>query len=212
MSLDIELSHLRQNRAARFLTEDYNGVNVPLAGPSPGVGPGVVSNNADEDIPEIFAHQHQYNYESEHTYESALIKPRWKRELFELLEHPTSSTGAFLVHILITSLILASAFVTVMETVPAFHSIQTSVWFGVETSLVALFTVEYIARCVAWSGSWTSLFRWVVCAFFLSLPSFPNSYVGCSILRDYRLAIRRTLLYRNNAATRYCVYTSFHAL
>ncbi|KAK0457996.1 uncharacterized protein EV420DRAFT_1748335 [Desarmillaria tabescens] len=49
-----------------------------------------------------------------------------------------------------------------METVPAFHSISTRVWFGFETSLVALFTVEYVARCIAWSGSWMSLLRWMV--------------------------------------------------
>jgi hypothetical protein len=72
-----------------------------------------------------------------------------------LLEHPTS---AFLVHILTTALILFSTIVTVLETAPTFRSTTAGVWFGIETSPVALFTVKYTARSLAWSSSWTSLF------------------------------------------------------
>lgn len=89
--------------------------------------------------------------------------PEWKRTLHAVLEKPASSPAAFLMHIFSTALIVTSAVVTVLETVPAFHSIPISVWFGVETSLVALFTVEYIARFTAWSGSWSALFHWMTC-------------------------------------------------
>ena len=89
--------------------------------------------------------------------------PAWKRELYALLEHPTSSPAAFVVHIFSTGLILISALVTILETVPQFHEISTGTWFGLETSLVALFTIEYIARCVAWSLSWRTLLQWVGC-------------------------------------------------
>ena len=91
------------------------------------------------------------------------IRPRWKRDLYMLLERPTSSPGAFLIHIGTTSLIVISAMVTVLETIPSSHSISGSVWFGLETSLVALFTVEYIARAVAHSYSWSALARWGAC-------------------------------------------------
>lgn len=80
-----------------------------------------------------------------------------------LLEHPTSSPAAFLIHVVTTGIIILSAVITVLETVPAFHSIPGSVWFGLETSLVALFSVEYIARCIAHSYSWTKLFKWMIC-------------------------------------------------
>lgn len=58
------------------------------------------------------------------------IHPQWKRELFELLENPSATTSSFLVHVISTSLIVASALVTVCETIPAFHAISSRVWFG----------------------------------------------------------------------------------
>ena len=89
--------------------------------------------------------------------------PRWKQNLHALLEQPTSSSSAFVMHIFITSLIIISALVTVFETVPTFRKISNAVWFGFETTLVALFTIEYIARSLAWSGSWRLFFRWTTC-------------------------------------------------
>jgi len=119
--------------------------------------------------------------------EAHLITPPWRRSLYQLLEQPTSSQGAFVVHVFTTFLIVASALVTVLETVPAFHSISTRFWFGIETSLVALFTIEYIARCLAWSNTWLSLFNWITCAsFFFSsvdgVSSFPAFFGVVDIL------------------------------
>lgn len=91
------------------------------------------------------------------------IHPSWKRSLYRLLEQPTSSSAAFLFHMFSTFLITLSAIITVLETVPAVHSISTRVWFGLETSIVALFTMEYIARCFAWSNTWSTLFYWIFC-------------------------------------------------
>ena len=68
------------------------------------------------------------------------IRPAWKRDLLALLEHPTSSSAAFLVHFSITSLIAFSALVTILETVPgALHSLPGVLWFGLEMSPVAIF-------------------------------------------------------------------------
>ncbi|KAF8956806.1 hypothetical protein BDZ97DRAFT_1847600 [Flammula alnicola] len=136
------------------------------------------------------------------SYEDELlaINPPWKRDLFQLLEHPTSSSSALFLHMFLTFLIVFSAFITVIETVPAVHSISTKVWFGVETSVVALFTVEYIARCLAWSYSWSSLFQWIfsfygvidllsVLPYYLELLLRQDTsvYFRFSILRMFRL-------------------------
>ncbi|THU89206.1 voltage-gated potassium channel, partial [Dendrothele bispora CBS 962.96] len=139
------------------------------------------------------------------SYEASLswINPPWKRELHLLLEHPTSSTGATLIHILMTFFILLSAVVTVLETVPALRGMGPQVWFGLETTLVALFTVEYVARCIAWSGTWSSLIKWAfcMCSFFaitdllsvlpyyieILLHQDTSSFFRFSILRMFRL-------------------------
>lgn len=113
------------------------------------------------DANDLFLSSHSYDEQDE----SSAIRPPWKRKLYQLLEQPTSSTAAFVMHMFTTSLIVVSAFVTVLETVPAVHSISTRIWFGMETSVVALFTVEYIARLLAWSNTWSSLFHWVFCMF-----------------------------------------------
>ncbi|KAG6370518.1 hypothetical protein JVT61DRAFT_11299 [Boletus reticuloceps] len=99
------------------------------------------------------------------------IKSPKKHAIFELLERPTSSSSAFLVHFASTSLIIFSAIVTILETVPSFHSISPRVWFGLETSLVLLFTVEYCARLFAWSSSWITLAKWIFCTLHDSLIS-----------------------------------------
>lgn len=118
------------------------------------------------DISGLFAQTESYDQS-----ELENIHPLWKRDLYALLEQANSSVGAFLVHFLMTFFILVSAVVTVLETVPAFHSINPQIWFGMETTLVALFTVEYLARCTAWSSSWSSLLKWMICALVWSLLS-----------------------------------------
>lgn len=91
--------------------------------------------------------------------------PRWKRSLFRLFESPTSSSEAFVIYVASTALIVLSAFITILETLPVFHATPTHVWFGLETSLVVLFTIEYICRFLAHSESWAELLRWAGCEF-----------------------------------------------
>jgi hypothetical protein len=98
-----------------------------------------------------------------------IIEPPWRSYLYNLLERPNSSPAAVLVHVLITVLIIFSALVTILETVPAFHSLPGGIWFGIETSLVALFTIEYIARCAATSFSWSVFFGWLDVRFRVAL-------------------------------------------
>ena len=113
-----------------------------------------------QEVDEIF-----HNFSASVTFNTSdtVPGPRWKQDLHALLEQPTSSSSAFVMHVFITSLIIISALVTVLETVPTFRKISNAVWFGFETTLVALFTMEYIARSLAWSGSWWLFFRWITC-------------------------------------------------
>ncbi|KAF5362705.1 hypothetical protein D9758_011700 [Tetrapyrgos nigripes] len=176
--------------ASYFLIEDH----PPPTPVSPRRRPPSSRRNDDEDDP--------HNDHDPYSYLSLMNLPPWKRDLHLLLEHPTSSTGATLIHILMTFFILASAVVTVLETVPALRGVQggAQIWFGIETTLVAIFTVEYIARCVAWSGSWMSLLRWGFSFFALTdllsvLPYYieillhqdTSSFFRFSILRMFRL-------------------------
>lgn len=140
MSNTIPLSQLRPSPSIRFLHEEPENASV------------------DEDV--IFPHSLSFEGMDKN---AAPLHPKWRRDLFALLEQPASSPSAFFVHIFITALIVLSSFVTVLETIPAFHSVAGGIWFGFETSLVALFTVEYVARCIAWSGSWLTFAKWVGC-------------------------------------------------
>ena len=117
---------------------------------------------------------------------SLIIKPAWRLDLYNLLERPNSSAAAVLVHVVVTALIVFSALVTVLETVPGtLRSLPGGIWFGLETSLVALFTVEYVARCAATSYSWSGLFGWVGCAsfiLFIGAPRLPRFLFKVSAL------------------------------
>jgi hypothetical protein len=46
-----------------------------------------------------------------------------RHSLFLLLERPTSSSAAFTVHLLVNSIIVLSALLTVLETLPFFHAV-----------------------------------------------------------------------------------------
>lgn len=124
-----------------------------LPGPAP-------THNEIQEVDEIF---HNLNASVGFDPSETVPGPRWKQDLHALLEQPTTSSSAFIMHVSITSLIIISALVTVFETVPTFRKISNAVWFGFETTLVALFTMEYIARSLAWSGTWMLYFRWATC-------------------------------------------------
>ncbi|KAF8628767.1 hypothetical protein AX15_003739 [Amanita polypyramis BW_CC] len=171
-ALNIEMARMRHPSPSHFLTE----------GQSPPSTPG---DSTSEVVPR------SASYEDDLTG----IRPAWKRNLNSLLEHPTSSPSAFVTHMFITFLILLSALVTVLETVPAFHSIPTRVWFGLETSLVALFTIEYIARCIAWSSTWLSLLKWTISFFgIIDLLAVVPYYIELIMHQDTSVLFRFSIL------------------
>ena len=150
--------------------------------------------HASQDSPDGPDYQNGFRYDDAD--EGQNMKPSWKRDLYMLLEKPTSSQAAFLIHIFTTFLISFSAVVTVLETVPAFHSIPGGFWFGLETTLVVLFTIEYIGRCIAHGTSWKRFFNWVICeCCSVHLASTPEHLPHHSILRDHRSIGYITVLY-----------------
>lgn len=82
------------------------------------------------------------------------------RTLYDLLEDPTSSNAAFVIHVFTTSLIIISAIITILETLPPFHRTPSRVWFGLETALVVCFTVEYVCRAYAHSQTLSVFWNW----------------------------------------------------
>ncbi|KAI0697913.1 voltage-gated potassium channel [Cytidiella melzeri] len=141
--------------------------------------------------------QHMLSFDTADVAAAKDIYPRWKRDLYLLLEHPTTSQSAFIIHVATTFLIVLSAAVTVLETIPSSHYISGSFWFGVETSLVALFTVEYIARVIAHSNTWTSFAKWLFSVFGIIdllgiLPYYLEIALGQDTSTFFRFTILRT--------------------
>jgi hypothetical protein len=108
---------------------------------------------------------------------------------------------------------LASAILTTLSTLPAFHTNPQSVkaLFGLDTSLVVLFTAEYIARSLAHSDSWSQYYNWATSFFaILDLLAILPYYIEVirhqdtailfrfSILRTFRLLrVFRAFKYQN---------------
>ncbi|TIA89819.1 hypothetical protein E3P99_01896 [Wallemia hederae] len=125
------------------------------------------------------------------------IRSAWKKTLYQLLQEPTSSQGAFTIHICITLLIVVAALLTILETIPSFRATDSRIWFGLETAIVAMFTIEYFARIAAHSDSWSMLWRWARSFFALiDLASILPYYIEVAIQTDttnfFHFSILRT--------------------
>ncbi|EOR00870.1 Potassium voltage-gated channel protein Shal [Wallemia ichthyophaga EXF-994] len=129
--------------------------------------------------------------------ESNGIRSNWKKNLYQLLQEPTSSQGAFTIHICVTLLIVIAALLTILETIPSFRAIDSRIWFGFETAIVVIFTIEYFARIAAHSDSWSMLWRWSKSFFALiDLASILPYYIEVAIQTDasnfFHFSILRT--------------------
>ncbi|KAI8866396.1 voltage-gated potassium channel, partial [Ramicandelaber brevisporus] len=119
----------------------------------------------------------------------------WKRELYLLLEDPSSSHAAFLVNIFVSFMIIFSAVISTIETIPALHGDHPQLWFNFETSIVIIFTIEYLLRLVAHSNSWRSL--WNHLRSVLSIVDFISIfpfYIELMMHRDTSFEFRFTIL------------------
>ncbi|KAI8337035.1 hypothetical protein BC941DRAFT_396944 [Chlamydoabsidia padenii] len=124
------------------------------------------------------------------------IKNRFKRSLYLLLEEPSSSHAAFWTNVVVSFLIVSSAVMTTIETIPAFRSAESNkVWFHLESTMVALFTLEYILRLFAHSDSLQMLKKFVIAPIsiidFISIIPF---YIEVIAQRDTTYEFRFTIL------------------
>ncbi|KAF7731801.1 hypothetical protein EC973_008316 [Apophysomyces ossiformis] len=146
----------------------------------------------DNDPPEHDEHHH-------HSPEDATaldITNDLKRQLYLLLEEPSSSNAAFWINVIVSVLIVLSAVMTTIETIPAFRSKESNrVWFNLESTMVALFTFEYLLRVFAHSDSLRMLRRFILSPLsiidFISIVPF---YIELLAKRDTTYEFRFTIL------------------
>ncbi|ORZ08878.1 hypothetical protein BCR42DRAFT_495170 [Absidia repens] len=124
------------------------------------------------------------------------IDNRLKRSMYLLLEEPSSSRAAFWTNVVVSFLIVSSAVMTTIETIPAFRSAESNrVWFHLESTMVALFTLEYILRLFAHSDSLQMLKRFIIAPIsiidFISIIPF---YIEVIAQRDTTYEFRFTIL------------------
>ncbi|KAK8869982.1 hypothetical protein IAR55_000552 [Kwoniella newhampshirensis] len=125
------------------------------------------------------------------------MKTRWKRKLYLLLEEPSSGREAFFVHILVTGIILFSAILTTLSTMPAFHTdaASTRILFGLDTFIVILFTIEYFARSLAHCDSWPQYYTWATSFFaLLDVVAILPYYIEVAQNEDTSILFRFSIL------------------
>ncbi|KAI7832065.1 hypothetical protein BX661DRAFT_169898 [Kickxella alabastrina] len=127
--------------------------------------------------------------------EAQRIRSKWKRELFLLFEDPSSSPSAFVINVFVTFMIIFSAVLTTIETIPALRKGNSQMWLALELIIVAVFTLEFVLRFLGHTDSWrqawdhTKSFVTVVDA----LAIFPF-YLEMAFQRDTSYEFRFTIL------------------
>ncbi|CAG8436319.1 9070_t:CDS:2 [Funneliformis caledonium] len=145
---------------------------------------------------ELRTAEENYNSNAANNTEANSMRTDWKRELFLLLEDPSSSNAAFLVNVFVSFSIVLSAVLTTVETIPSFRSTSSSVWFNFETTIVVFFTLEYGLRLVAHSDSFRQLWRFVkaplaVIDFIAIAPYYIELMFHHDTTYDFRFTILR---------------------
>ncbi|KAG0256868.1 hypothetical protein BG011_004288 [Mortierella polycephala] len=106
------------------------------------------------------------------------IRNPLKRKFFLLLEDPSSSNAAFAFNVWVSFVIVLSAVITTIETIPSFRSTDSIIWFDFETIMVAFFTIEFIAPPLA----------------VIDILSILPYYIELALTRDTTVFFRFTIL------------------
>ncbi|KAJ2396836.1 hypothetical protein GGI23_003755 [Coemansia sp. RSA 2559] len=135
------------------------------------------------------------NLEVQRGQEAKRIKSKWKRDLFLLFEDPSSSIGAFLINVFVTFMIIFSAVLTTVETIPALHKGNAHVWLALELTIVAIFTIEFVLRFLGHTDTWRQAWRHGKSFITIvdALAIFPF-YVELALSRDTAYEFRFTIL------------------
>ncbi|KAF9956152.1 hypothetical protein BGZ72_002977 [Mortierella alpina] len=123
------------------------------------------------------------------------IRNPFKRKLYLLLEDPSSSNPAFALNVWVSFAIILSAVITTIETIPSFRSTDSKIWFYFETIMVALFTIELIARIICHSDSFKQLKKFVLSPLaIIDVLSILPYYIEMALTRDTTVYFRFTIL------------------
>ncbi len=144
-----------------------------------------------------FGHMLGFDAGEDHYAIAAAMRSTWKRKLYLLMEEPSSGREAFFVHVAVTGAIFFSVILTTFSTLPAFHTnpVSVRVLFGFDTTLVILFTVEYLARTFAHSDTWAQYYRWATSFFaVLDLLSILPYYIELARQEDTSILFRFSIL------------------
>ncbi|KAJ1958667.1 hypothetical protein EC988_000168 [Linderina pennispora] len=135
------------------------------------------------------------NVEVQRDQEARQIRSAWKRELFLLFEDPSSSPSAFVINVFVTFMIILSAVLTTIETIPSLRKGNSQMWFGFETGIVAVFTLEFILRFLGHTDTWQQAWNYGKSAITIidALAIFPY-YVELILHRDTSYEFRFTIL------------------
>ncbi|RKP08934.1 hypothetical protein THASP1DRAFT_29278 [Thamnocephalis sphaerospora] len=127
---------------------------------------------------------------------AASIHSPWKRQFYLLMEDPSSSGAAFFVNVFVVLMIVLSAVIATVETIPKFRSGETPIWFALETAVVVLLALEFAARVFAHSDQSLRLIRFMlsplsIIDFSVVLLYFVSYILGSDTTYVFRITILR---------------------
>ncbi|KAI8050273.1 hypothetical protein BDF22DRAFT_696383 [Syncephalis plumigaleata] len=122
---------------------------------------------------------------------AASIHNIWKRQFYLLMEDPSSSGAAFFVSVFVVCMIVVSAVIATIETIPKFRSGETPIWFAIETAVVALLAIEAALRIYAHSDTAQRLVN-----FMLSPMTIIDTLVVLLYIIAYALGSDTTYVFR----------------
>ncbi|KAJ2232046.1 hypothetical protein IWW45_005264 [Coemansia sp. RSA 485] len=135
------------------------------------------------------------NVDNQRGQEAMRIKSKWKRELFLLFEDPSSSPSAFVINVFVTFMIIFSAVLTTIETIPALRKGNSQMWMALELIIVAVFTLEFVLRFLGHTDSWRQAWNHAKSLVTVvdALAIFPF-YIELALHRDTSYEFRFTIL------------------
>ncbi|KAJ2862849.1 hypothetical protein GGH94_004004 [Coemansia aciculifera] len=127
--------------------------------------------------------------------EAKSIRSKWRRELFLLFEDPSSSPSAFIINVFVTFMIIFSAILTTIETIPQLRKGNSHMWFALELVIVAIFTLEFVLRFLGHTDTWRQAWSHAksVVTIVDALAIFPF-YIELVLHRDTSYEFRFTIL------------------
>ncbi|KAJ1732452.1 hypothetical protein LPJ61_002039 [Coemansia biformis] len=123
------------------------------------------------------------------------MRSKWRRRLFLLFEDPSSSPTAFVINVFLTFMIILSAVLTTIETIPALRKGHATLWLVFELTIVVVFTIEFVLRFLGHTDTWRQAWGHTKSLVTIvdALAIFPF-YIELILQRDTSYEFRFTIL------------------